>query len=304
MTRQCATRSSIAVELLTFIIRRLTTGSRISGMQTLPQRPDPLRGKRSRTKPGSLRARPPHQPAARRSPAAAPAPGRRLVICVLPGSPATNGLQIAAGVVPDLPAAVRRWISGLATFCDFWGITAFGVVRTSSFGGGDLSPSSPWGGRRQDDFGAQKRQHLAEKPIRLSISASPASADSRARRRQTPERSRNISDVGSISTVSAWITPAFSIAPRPSPSRPRAFMLAAGLHPDLGDRCLHPMLFGSVRQTTISARSPIASTMLSKTRPRLGGGLHPVAEVSMKSVEQGVSENRSSSGAGSCPHAS
>jgi len=77
-------------------------------------------------------------------------------------------------------------------------------------------------------------------------------------------------DVGSISTVSALITPAFSIAITIA-APIRSFTLAAGLKYSSLARmvALTPCASGSLRKRTIGV-SPIASTMESKTRPRPG----------------------------------
>jgi hypothetical protein len=77
-------------------------------------------------------------------------------------------------------------------------------------------------------------------------------------------------DVGSISTVSALITPAFSIAITIAAPM-RSLTLAAGLKYSSLARmvALTPCASGNLRKRTIGV-SPIASTMESNTRPRPG----------------------------------
>jgi hypothetical protein len=77
-------------------------------------------------------------------------------------------------------------------------------------------------------------------------------------------------EVGSISTVSALITPAFSIAITIAAPM-RSFHARGGIEIfELGEMvALTPCASGNLRKRTIGV-SPIASTMESKTRPRPG----------------------------------
>src|SRR5918911_4041329 len=77
-------------------------------------------------------------------------------------------------------------------------------------------------------------------------------------------------DVGSISTVSALITPAFSIAITIAAPM-RSFTLAAGLkYSSLAKMvALTPCASGNLRRRTIGV-SPMASTIESNTLPRPG----------------------------------
>src|SRR5689334_4241046 len=77
-------------------------------------------------------------------------------------------------------------------------------------------------------------------------------------------------DVGSISTVSALTTPAFSIAVIMAAPM-RSFTLAAGLKYSSLARIVAPTpcIFGNLFRRTIGV-SPMASTMESNTRPRPG----------------------------------
>src|SRR6202008_1970813 len=79
-------------------------------------------------------------------------------------------------------------------------------------------------------------------------------------------------EVGSISTVSAFTTPAFSIAMIMAAPM-RSFTLAAGLKYSSLARmvALTPCIFGNLFRRTIGV-SPMASTMELKTRPRPGRG--------------------------------
>src|SRR4051794_612740 len=85
-------------------------------------------------------------------------------------------------------------------------------------------------------------------------------------------------EVGSISTVSALITPAFSIAITIAAPM-RSLTLAAGLRYSSLARMVAftPWAWGSFRKRTTGV-SPTASTMESKTRPRPGRCTAPVAD--------------------------